>query len=342
MRNAIPLLSSAAALALLAACGGGPDPYLVAFTGDTGYDADDTGAVDTGFERVLELVASEEADLLVIAGDFGYEEETDIAATYFNNLDRVLGDDFPVLAAVGNHDDWSHYMPHFQERLERMGLKGDLIRGEEYSLAYGGIHWAVVGGPGEADFVRESLADANDDAWRICLWHNNMSDMQAGGKSDGLDWETYRACQDSGAIIATAHEHSYSRTRTLTKLGNQRAGHGATGSPEQMEVGPGRTFVFVSGLGGRHDERDYHCDMHDDDSWWATVYTSNYYLRNGEQIVKSCTEARRTIDPPLVEGYTHGVLFITFNADGDPGRAEGYFKTVDGDVIDSFSIRRER
>jgi hypothetical protein len=47
-------------------------PFKVAFIGDTGYDPKDTPALDSGFEKVLALVRSEEAQLLAIAGDFSY------------------------------------------------------------------------------------------------------------------------------------------------------------------------------------------------------------------------------------------------------------------------------
>jgi hypothetical protein len=164
------------------------------------------------------------------------------------------------------------------------------------------------------------------------MWHKNMHDMQTGGKRDEMDWATYRACQEAGAIIATGHEHAYARTVTLTDLGHRAAGHGATGAPDRLHVGPGQTFVFVSGLGG-HSLRDYHCAQHDDDTWWATVYTRNYYLRAGTTVAKSCARCSR-----VVPGYTFGALFITFNAGGDPHTAEAYFKTINGETIETFLI----
>lgn len=308
-------------------------PLKVAITGDTGYDEDDTPEIDTGFERVLELIKAEDADLMVILGDFSYEEEIDVADVYFSNINRVLGEDFPILASDGNHDDWSHYEPYFKERMERMGLDGDVIAEDKYSVVYQDIKWVLLGEQSHPEFVKEELVN-DDHNWKICGWHRVMNDMNAGGKGDEMGWEVYRTCQDEGAIIATAHEHSYSRTLTLTDIGNTAAGHGATGEPDLMEVGPGRTFVFVSGLGGRP-ARDYHCDLHDDDTWWSTIYTSNYYLRNGEQVAKSCVE-----DDEVVEGYTSGVLFITFNAGGDPDKADAYFKNVNGEVIDEFTITK--
>jgi hypothetical protein len=314
-------------------------PFTVAFIGDTGYDPQDTPALDTGFEKVLALVKSEAAHLLAIAGDFSYQTRPEAARVYFATIDRLLGADFPVLGADGNHDDWSQYQPFFQARLERMGLPRTLIAGDEYGLHVGGIQWAVLGERGNAPFVRTQFA-GDDDAWRVCMWHKNMHDMQPGGKRDEMDWATYRACQDAGAIIATGHEHSYARTLTLTDLGTGAAGHGATGTPDRLEVGPGRTFVFVSGLGGKS-LRGYHCDKHDDDTWWATVYTSNYYLKAGATVAKRCAKGSAK-HAAVVKGYTYGALFITFNAGGDPHQAEGYFKTITGDTIDAFTIVKDQ
>jgi hypothetical protein len=39
-----------------------------------------------------------------------------------------------------------------------------------------------------------------------------------------------------------------------------------------------------------------------------------------------------------VKGYTYGAMFITFNAGGDPNKAEAYFKTINGETIEMFSI----
>ena len=75
----------------------------------------------------------------------------------------------------------------------------------------------------------------------------------------------------------------------------------------------------------------------DDDTWWATVYTRNYYLRGGTTVAKHCAAGTPEYET-AVPGYTYGALFITFNAGGDPGRAEAYFKTIDGEIIDRFSI----
>ena len=75
-------------------------PFKAAFIGDTGYDPKDTPALDSGFEKVLALVRSEEAQLLAIVGDFSYQEKTDAAKVYFGTINRMLGSSFPVLGAT--------------------------------------------------------------------------------------------------------------------------------------------------------------------------------------------------------------------------------------------------
>lgn len=69
----------------------------------------------------------------------------------------------------------------------------------------------------------------------------------------------------------------------------------------------------------------------------ATVYTRNYHLKTGTPVAKSCAKDAKGHEA-VVKGYTYGALFITFNAGGDPHQAEGYFKTITGDIIDTFSM----
>jgi hypothetical protein len=65
--------------------------------------------------------------------------------------------------------------------------------------------------------------------------------------------------------------------------------------------------------------------LHDDDTWWATQYCSNKFVKNGQ---------------PQTGGAEYGALFIEFHVDGDPSKARGYFKNIDGEVIDEFTVTR--
>jgi hypothetical protein len=159
----------------------------------------------------------------------------------------------------------------------------------------------------------------------VCAWHKNQRDMQVGTKTDEVGWSAYQECMKGGGIIATGHEHSYSRSRTLTKLGDRATGHGATGLYNLLEVGPGKTFVFVPGLGGAS-VRPFDHVLHDSDTWWASYYASNAWRKNGD-----VQDLKGELGSP-------GALFIRFHVDGNPRKAEAYFKDVTGRVVDTFTM----
>jgi predicted phosphodiesterase len=299
----------------------------VAFIGDQGL-GDDAAAI-------LDLIKDEGAEFLVIAGDFDYDDDPD---AWEEQTAASLGPDFPVFAVVGNHDKSefdgdSGYQSKIIARQQNAIDDGAICTGEpgrNSACTYKGLFMAMSGvgvldGKDEsANYLVDELAQ-NDAIWSICVWHKNMRDMQCGDKSDDTGWGVYQACQNEAGIVITGHEHTYERTLTLTDLGNKDGGHGATGAPESMLVGHGSTYVSVVGLGGRG-MRDYDENLHDDDTWWATIYASDHYLDNGQ----------------VVEDWSpdQGALFIDFNVEGDPHKAHAYFKTTKGLIIDEYDITR--
>src|SRR5204863_1978951 len=119
------------------------------------------------------------------------------------------------------------------------------------------------------------------------------------GKGHQMGWGVYESCRQMGAMVLTAHEHSYHRTRTLSSVLEQQV-DGACPDPAHLCVRPGAVPVFVSGLGGRsiRDQQrclptsfPYGCNKE-----WAYVYTAS-------------------------QGAHFGALFITFHADADPRKA---------------------
>jgi hypothetical protein len=141
-----------------------------------------------------------------------------------------------------------------------------------------------------------------------------MADMQVGGKSDEAGWGVYEESRRGGAIIATGHEHSYSRTHLLSSMKNQTVDSTEETLMLQMDdpstpEDEGRSFVSVSGLGGKSVR-----DQERDGDWWASVYTST-------------------------QNATHGALFGVFNFGGDPDLAYFYFKDIEGNVVDEFLVR---
>jgi phytase-like protein/calcineurin-like phosphoesterase family protein len=304
------------------------EPNLkVAFIGDSRNGA--------GFRRVLELIKSEGAHMVLHQGDFDYAGN---ARAFFATIDSVLGRDFPYFASVGNHDvgSWREdcsvrdgcYATFLKTRMARIGVTPDdpHFDNQMYSVTYRGLKLVFVGereaGAGDsvyAPYIQGELA-TDDHIWKICSWHKNQRAMQVGNKVDAMGWRVYETCKDLGAIIATAHEHSYHRTRTLTSMEDQIVDPSCS-DPETICIArgsPGKSFVFVSGLGGssvREQERclsptfPYGCKQE-----WARIYTRS-------------------------QGATFGALFIIFNIDGNPATAEGYFKNVNGQIVDRFAIR---
>ncbi|WP_437318534.1 DNRLRE domain-containing protein [Sorangium sp. So ce385] len=311
--------------------GSSTDPgLLIAFIGDQGNNGN--------ADAVLQLIEDEGAAATIHNGDFDY---ADNPAAWENRINNILGPNYPYFAIIGNHDAaaWggsSGYASYIQARHARvpdMNCTGEL--GVKATCNFRGLFivQSCIGtselrsscGANASDqvsFIQDALA-SDSSIWSVCAWHKNQHDMQVGGKSNEVGWSAYQACMNAGAIVATGHEHSYSRTLTLTDVGNASTGHGKTGAFNLVELGPNRSFVFVSGLGGVG-IRDYEAASHDDDTWWSSYYASNKWVKNG-------TLMSGTAD--------YGALFIRFNVDGDPKRATAYFKDVDGRLADEFTIQ---
>lgn len=280
---------------------------------------------------VLELIRDEGADLVIHGGDFDYVGEP---AAWEQQIDDVLGADFPYFAAVGNHDlpQWS-VSGGYQERLvARLSRVADARCDGDYGNAsvctFRGLRFVLsgVGTTTKSDheaYLEQALQD--DAIWRLCVWHKNQHDMQVGGKTDEVGWLAYQVCQEAGAPILTAHEHAYARTYTLNGLGVPEISHGSIGAPDELFFDTGMTAVFLSGLGG-HSTRSVNSAP---GAWWATIYTGSLQRENGMDVSFS----------PSVE---FGVLFIDFNVDGDPYKARGYFKTITGEIIDRFTMHVPR
>lgn len=311
----------------------GPEPnLLVAFLGDQGNAG--------GADSVLNLVKSENAAAVVHNGDFDYENNP---TAWNTRIDSILGSNYPYFAVVGNHDaaNWdgpNGYASYINARMARVpemqcqgeaGVKAT-CRFRGLPLVQSCVGTSELSGHGDCSkdsaeqrsYLHDALANAAS-PWAVCLWHKNQNDMQLGTKSDEVGWGAYQECMRAGAFIITGHEHSYSRTLTLTDVGNAASGHGKMGDYDALNLAAGKTLVFVSGLGGKS-VRDYDASSHNDDTWWAAQYAANRWMKSG--IVQSGTGAL-------------GALFIRFNVDGDPKLARGYFKDVNGRVADEFTIR---
>jgi hypothetical protein len=179
---------------------------------------------------------------------------------------------------------------------------------EKMTCNYKGIYFVMsaIGSSGSQSshesYISNSLNNIPDGAWRVCAWHKNQQDMQVGGKTSETGWAAYETCRQKGAIISTGHEHSYSRTHLLSDMSSQTI----ASKSSTMTLEEGKTLAFVSGLGGvgiRDQERG--------GDWWAKIYTST-------------------------QGARYGAMFGTFYDD----RAEFYFKNINGQIIDQFTVMK--
>lgn len=295
----------------------------VAFLGDQGVNAQ--------ARSVLQLVVDEQAHAVFLLGDLSYGDAS--PGAWAAQVRDVLGDDFPYFAVIGNHDlnDWfgeGKFSEIVHERLARIPdahCEGDY--GIKASCTFRGLGFITSGvGTYGADHEAylESALQSSEAVFRLCIWHKNQHDMQVGTKGDEVGWEAYRICARHGAPVINGHEHSYSRTQPLAAVGDKEQMHGATAEMSDFELNPGRTFVMVSGLGGKG-RRERSAD-HAQDGWWASVYA-----RKEQRIQGTVTGTDADIED--------GALFVTFNADGDPYKARAYFKTTSGEVRDELSWR---
>lgn len=275
----------------------------VAFIGDQG--------VNDNAVLVLELILSEGADLVLHQGDFDYSDDPNLWDAQIN---EILGSDFPYFASIGNHDEleWVGYQEKLQNRLDKIPnvqCFGEL--GVKSSCTYNGLFFILSGvgiaGTGHVEYIQKQLEE-NNSIWSICSWHKNMKLMQVGGKHDETGWDVYEECRKGGAIIATGHEHSYSRTLTLSDIDSQII---YSDDPNTLQVGNGKTFVFVNGLGGKS-IRDAEDNL-EKNLWWAKYSTSD-------------------------NGANYGALFCTFNVEMNPNKTLCYFKDISGKIVDEFTV----
>ncbi|MEX2159162.1 MAG: flexitail domain-containing putative surface protein [Dehalococcoidia bacterium] len=293
----------------------------VAFIGDQGIGANATA--------VLNLIEAEGADMALHLGDLGYGSELlpQTAIDWDAQVTNVLGADFPYFAVIGNHDvgSWTTYQSLLLNRLAQIpgaNCSGDY--GVMASCTYQGLFFILSGAGTQPnvpdhqphiDYITNALAQDNS-IWRICAWHKNQTALQAGAKTNEVGWGPYEACENGRAIIATAHEHSYQRTRTLRSV-EQQAIDALWPNAGAVEVRDGSTFAFVAGLAGQSIRPQLRClpiiAPYGCNGEWASIYTTN-------------------------QGANYGALFIEFNVDGDSRKANAYFKNITGAVVDSFSI----
>ena len=271
----------------------------IAFVGDQG-NGDDT-------RNVLRLIKNEGTDLAVILGDFDYEDNP----VNWSEIMGLLSTSTNFIAVRGNHDmlAWNGYKEVIEKEIKdnpEILCEGEL--GAESSCIYKNIQF-VMSSPGlskepHAKLIEDRLKSTTTIPWKVCLWHKNQRDMQITHKTNEVGWHVYEVCRNYGAIIATGHSHSYSRTHLLSNMISKEI----VSISNTLELEPGKSFVIVSGLGGR----SAYSEVGPIEKWWA-AYASKDTKANP------------------------GALFCIFSTD-DSNKASCYFKDIYGEIWDSFRM----
>ena len=283
----------------------------VAFIGDQGGSK-----FLSNDKAVIKLIKNENVELVIHQGDLGFEPAS--AKEWNKMITENLGSDFLYLVSEGHHDQesWDDYQPYLKERIEKnsnIECKGNL--GVKSICNYKGIN-VVLMAPGEytsdSDFDSyiEKELNRNESYWKICSMHNELHSMEAERKPGKTGMEVFEACKNAGAIIATGHDHLYSRTGNIIEFINSET---QTTDPEwsklnKLKISKGSTSMFTSGLGGSP------ITNHNND--WPVNYSAK-------------------------QNATYGGLFCTFNAGGQPNKAFCYFKDIDEKIVDEFTITSE-
>ena len=260
---------------------------------------------------MLNQVKTWGASFVIHSGDFEYENDPQL---FEDNLNAVLGPDYPYFASIGNHDNiaWNGHQQRLTARLQRFGgnlnCTGDI--GINMACNWQGLFFVLSGvgtrGSDHETYIDNAFASSTA-VWKIVSWHKNQRLMQIGGKINEVGWDAYDTARKHGAIIATGHEHSYCRSFMMSDYSTQQvANFDAT-----LDLNVGESFVFVSGLAGK-DIRDWNDNLVSNE-WWAAYGASNNNIQ-------------------------YGALLCTFNINGDLRKAHCTYTDVNGKIWDDFDV----
>ncbi|MBI2096469.1 MAG: metallophosphoesterase [Candidatus Taylorbacteria bacterium] len=276
----------------------------IAIFGDQGLN-DNTKAV-------LKLVRDEGAEAIIHTGDLDYIDSPDL---WDKITTEILGADFPLFVALGNHElkKFAEYETKVRERLERVKsaeCTGEIPR--KMACHYKGLYIIVVT-PGVVDaghefFISDKITK-DSSLWTVCAWHKNQKRMQVTSASarDETGFAVYEECLKGGGIVATGHNHVYARTHLMESFEKGELALKET----PLKISKGRSLNVISGLGGKSIvEHGFRQKI------WAKVYSKT-------------------------EDAAFGALFCTFNIRNRPELANCYFKNIDGEIIDSFELQSQ-
>lgn len=322
------------------------EPELkVALLGDT--------SASSGFKSVLQLIKSEQADVIMINGDFGY---SDTPKKWQEKLLEVIDvNQQPVIGALGNHDfelnratEYIRIFKSFRTASNGLNLKcsgGDsLIQNKEIAAidevcTFGNVTIipSAIGLVFNKKYfetrLEEKLKSAPQSNWTLVGYHFTLKTMNPGLKSDEASPRFFDLIRQFGAIGAQAHTHSVMASCPIDSVFTTNATptcHRDFGPDLSSRfVGDGTGMFLDSSLGGMPARGRKRCQAgtESDCQHMVDLITRQGYTRSDGRSFANFTKL--------------GAMFVVFNSGGDPARAQVYFKSTDGQEIFRFSIRRD-
>jgi hypothetical protein len=282
------------------------DHVKIAFFGDQG--------LSSASEKLLSQIREWDPHCIVHLGDFDYNDSPILfQSLIYSKLGRS---NFPYLGLIGNHEVeyWNEYEKVLVDLLKN-GHFSQNCRGQYGVNMVCNINGVIIVlsgvgtlGKDHAKFIDDALS-ANPSSFKICSWHKNQHAYQLGNKPDETGYGVYEICRKHGAIIATAHHHTYGRTFVMSNFENQTIASNRDAS--HLNIKPGETFTFHAGTGGRDLKRWKH--GLEKNEWWASVASRD-------------------------NGLNFGALYCKFFTDDSSEKAKCKYVDIDGNEFDRFHI----
>ena len=163
--------------------------------------------------------------------------------------------------------------------------------------------------------------------------NNIFRQYQIGSKQDDTGYGIYDTCRQAGAVIVTAHDHSYARSYLMSNFANFIV----DSTSNELQLSGGKSFVAVVGTGGQTPTTaDQSLAAN---KWWYNKkkipIIGKKELRPFEIgfvfLFKRAKALSQASTPPL----RAGALFCNFT---NENFADCYYKQVDGVIRDTFTI----